>query len=392
MVYCIPVDNALAHYYGTGHEMVDRREVWYRYLIDYDASTLDNVTELVMMKVAATPLPRNTGENIFQYAMRAYTMNTEWNHGLQFVEYEWKGERYSCDSYERYWHGYAVFLKPLLTLFSYTDIVFFNIALQFGLLFLMLNILTKKGMYNLEIIFSFFWIISMQIIIMFSMDYSSCFYIYMLGAMAIVLSEKVRKNYIYTFLVLGMLTSFMDFLTWPLVTLVMPLITYIYIEKDKKIISSVMASVSWGMGYVGMWIGKWGIGSLILMDNILEDAIEQFMMRSSLKVVEYQVEANFIDTLKYNFSVFNNTGYRIIFLVAIVSLIIYIVGRKRRFQIEIFVKNIVLLILPIGWYAVTTNHSTEHYWMTWRSAALFVLIIFTAVLEGFSDKKVKDVI
>ena len=387
LVFCIPVDKALEHYNGTGMEMLDSRDGWHKYLVDYDASTLDNNTENVMMKVVATPPPLVTGENVFQYAMRAYTLNTEWNHGLQFIQYEWKGENYSCDSYERYWHGYAVLLKPLLTIFSYTDIVFLNIAVQFALLFILLNMLLKRNMRNLQIIFALFWVISMQIIVMFSLDYSVCFYIYMLGVMAILLSEKVRKNYIYTFLILGMLTSYMDFLTWPLVTLVMPLITFIYIEKEKGIISSIMASVSWGMGYLGLWVGKWGLGSLILMDNILEDALERFMMRSSIKVVENEVHANLTDTLANNFSVFSNKGYLFLMGVVFALLFVFLFYKKRKFQKEVFMKNIVLLILPIGWYVVTTNHSTEHYWMTWRNAALFVLIIFVSFLEGFSKKR-----
>lgn len=387
LVFCIPIDRAWEHYNATGVTTIEQRPGWYKYLIDYDASTADNYTEHVMMKVAATPLPRNTGENIFQYAMRAYTWDVEWAHGLEFVVDEYNGEYYACDSYERYWHGYVVFLKPLLTLFSYTDIVFMNIAIQFGLLFLLLNMLAKRKMYNLQLIFSFFWIISMQIVVMLCLDYSVCFYIYMFGVMAILLSEKARRNYIYTFLILGMLTSYMDFLTWPLVTLVMPLITFLFIEKEESIFSAVKASASWAMGYVGLWMGKWGIGSLILMDNILEDAVSRFMMRSSMKVVENEVNANFTSTIKSNFSVFTNMGFLTLLILVFVSLIVYIICKKRKMQKDIFLKNIVLLVLPIGWYAVTTNHATEHYWMTWKNAALFILIIFTAILEGFSKEK-----
>lgn len=390
LVFCIPIDKAFEHYNETGLEMIFSRDGWHKYLVDYDASTLDNNTEWAMLKVAATPLPESTGENIFQYAMSGYTLNTEWNHGMQFVSYEWNGNNYFCDSYERYWHGYAVFLKPLLTLFSYTDIIFLNMAVQFGLIFGVMYILTKNKMHNLQLIFSFFWIISMQVIIMFSMDYSVCFYIYMLGTIAILLWDKVRKNYIYTFLVLGMLTSYMDFLTWPLVTLVMPLITFLYVEEEKNVLASVNASISWGIGYVGLWIGKWGIGSLILRDNIVEDAINRFMMRSSMKVVEGEVDANLLDTIRINFSVFANKGYLsllVICLGAVVLIQFYRCYRGAKFKKEKFFKYIVLLILPIGWYMVTTNHATEHYWMTWRNAALFILIVFTAGVMSVESKK-----
>ena len=381
LVFCIPVDKAFQNYNESGLSMISSRDGWHKYLTDYDASTLDNNTEHAMLKVASTPLPENTGENVFQYAMRGYTLNSEWNHGMRFVHYNWNGNNYSCDSYERYWHGYVVFLKPLLTFFSYTDIIFLNMAVQFALIIFLMYVLMKNKMYNLQVVFAFFWIISMQVIIMFSMDYSVCFYIYMLGAIAILLWKKAREKYIYTFLILGMLTSYMDFLTWPLVTLVIPLIVFLYLEKEKNVLSSVMASVSWGIGYVGFWIEKWGIGSLILMDNILEDALARFLMRSSMKVVEGEVKANFVDTLRINFSVFTNKGYLVVLILAFGVLFLvqfYRYHKGSKFKKEVFLNYIVLFILPIGWYMVTTNHATEHYWMTWRNAALFILIMFAA--------------
>lgn len=78
------------------------------------------------MKVVEMPLPESTGENIFQCAMRGYTLNQEWNHGMQFIQYEWKEKIFLCDSYERYWHGYAIFLRPLLTFF-HTRTLYFGI-------------------------------------------------------------------------------------------------------------------------------------------------------------------------------------------------------------------------------------------------------------------------
>ena len=389
LVFCIPVDSVFWHYSENGLQMITSRDGWHKYLVDYDASTLDNNTEGAMLKVAATPFPKNTGENVFQYAMRGYTLNQEWNHGMRFVNYEWNGNSYSCDSYERYWHGYIVFLKPLLTFFSYSDIIFLNMAVQFGLIVLLLYVLMRNRQYSLQIVFTFFWIISMQVIIMFSMDYSVCFYIYMLGSLAILLCNKVREKYIYTFLILGMLTSYMDFLTWPVVTLVIPLITLLYMEKEMNVLTSVMASVTWGIGYVGLWIEKWIIGSLILRDSIWKDALERFMMRSSMTVTEGQVKAGFRDTIDVNFSVFNTKGYLVLLVLGFGILFLvqfYRLYKGAKFKKEIWINYMVLSVLPIGWYMVTTNHATIHYWMTWRNAAIFILILFTAGIMSIEEK------
>lgn len=191
VVFCIPVDRIFSNYQTIGLESISKRDGWHKYLVDYDASTLDNNTEWLMLKVSATP-PPDTGENTLQKALRCYTLNNEWNHGLTFQEYEWKGQAYSCDSYERYWHGYAVLLKPLLCIFTYTDIVFINFAVQIFVMFLILYMLRKRDMAYLQMPFLFFWIVSMQIIVALCLDYSVCFYIYAFAVLLLLYRPKFR--------------------------------------------------------------------------------------------------------------------------------------------------------------------------------------------------------
>ena len=112
------------------------------------------------------------------------------------------------------------------------------------------------------------------------------------------------------------------------------------------------------------------------------------MMRSSLQVVEGEVDTSFIDTIRINFSVFSNKGYIAVLAITFVALLgvqLHRYYEGARLVKKEFFKYIILLVLPIGWYMVTTNHATEHYWMTWRNAALVILIIFAAVLEGVKE-------
>lgn len=43
---------------------MERDDNWYRMIYDYDASTLDNYTQGLMLKAAATPFPQN-GEKYY---------------------------------------------------------------------------------------------------------------------------------------------------------------------------------------------------------------------------------------------------------------------------------------------------------------------------------------
>lgn len=385
LVFCLPVDRMYDGYLNNGLKSVERREGWHRYLYDYDASTLDNCTEYLMLKVASTPLP-STGENIFQKAMRCYTLNGEWNHGLTFLQYEWKGQSLSCDSYERYWHGYAVILKPLLMIFTYTDIVFINIAMHIFLMFFLFLSLKKRNLSYLQAAFVILWVISMQIVIMLCLDYSICFYIYMLATLVLIYCPKCQKEYIHFFMIIGMITSYLDLLTWPLVTLAVPLTVFICMEQTKsvkeKIKKGLGGSLFWGIGYIGQWMSKWIIASLVLSDNVIVDAAKQFLLRSSSSSEAQNSvgKAVLFRTLKRNFSVFLEKGFVIILIVIIVYLVWYLCSQKGRVSIISMIPFIMVSFYPLGWYMVTRNHSYVHYWMTWRNLTISFFAICCGVL------------
>ena len=94
----------------------------------------------------------------------------------------------------------------------------------------------------------------MQAAVMFSIDYAACFYIYMIATLLPVSRDKAREKYIYIFMATGMCNSYMDFLTWPLIILGVPLTVYLYVERGSVIRQSrrlMGASAAWAAGYVG---------------------------------------------------------------------------------------------------------------------------------------------
>lgn len=382
LVFCIPVDKILINYQTIGRESIDSRDGWHKYLVDYDASTLDNNTECLMLKVSSTP-PTNTGENTLQRALRCYTLNNEWNHGLTFQTYEWKGVTYSCDSYERYWHGYTVFLKPLLCVFSYTDLVFLNFAAQIFVIYLLLHMLAKRNMAHLQIPFLFFWIINMQIVVALCLDYSVCFYIYSFAVLLLLSKPELRLHYPYFFLLIGMITSYMDLLTWPLVTLTIPLIIMLQMEDTRRGSTRkiVISSIFWCIGYIGQWASKWVIASLFLDDNIIMDAVRQFLLRSSILTGETEVNCSWLDTIRRNISVFDKNGFYLIFLVILAWLIYIIIQKSDSLLWQNAIPYLFISFFPFLWYLLTRNHAYEHYWMTWRILAISVFAICCAVIS-----------
>ena len=87
---------------------------------------------------------------------------------------------------------------------------------------------------------------------------------------------EAGKRYPELFLLTGILTSYFDFLTYPVVTLGFPLCAYFLLaerESIKKGLQKVIGySFCWGVGYVGMWALKWIIADVTLHTGTIKDA------------------------------------------------------------------------------------------------------------------------
>lgn len=86
------------------------------------------------------------------------------------------------------------------------------------------------------------------------------------------LSQGAR--YGYFFLLMGMLTCYLDFLTYPLVTLFIPLLLALYLHAQDRaaMCFAVTACVMWCVGYLGFWVMKWAVGSLLVQENLIYNA------------------------------------------------------------------------------------------------------------------------
>lgn len=80
-------------------------------------SRLDNYTDALMLLTAAYP----GDESLTDRALKAYRYTTAANEDptLVITAHYIDGKEVEPVSYERYWHGYLIMLKPLLLLFDY---------------------------------------------------------------------------------------------------------------------------------------------------------------------------------------------------------------------------------------------------------------------------------
>lgn len=362
------------------------------------AARLDNYTDSIMLNVA---VHANNSNPIKSSMINPYRLAIESGENSRVddlkIAIEEKDKSYET-TYSRYWHGYLGILRPLLLVFDYTEIRFLNMCVLF-ILFLIVNMLLKKEL-GISFMISFFFsmMLSMFIIVPMSLQFSSMFYVMLIGMIFLLTNYKeVNNKKLGTclFFIIGGVTSFLDFLTAPLITLGIPLVTYIMLKQDKNktfisnTIDIIKNCISWGIGYISIWISKWILGSIITGENLFIEATNRVAMRTSSDMGD-GVSFNIPNVLKSNFDmIFNDINIHLFILIIISYLILAILFSKNIKHILKVSPVLLVTIIPVMWYILTLNHSGIHFWFTYRSLSIGIFSMLAFLSYCIDMKKLK---
>lgn len=345
----------------------------------------DNVTDCTMLSIATF----DGGGNPIIKAMkndRAYYGNYAVDDLERFLSGE---EGYDVRSYSRYWHGYLVLLKPLLLLFSYEQIRWLNVLVLTSLMAVTTGLLVRTSGIRGGIVFLYAVAFVMPIVIPFCMQYCTVSYVVLV---AMIIAAKKRMD-LYAervglfFLLIGMVTSYVDFLTFPLLTLGFPLVYLLNLRKARGWISDIkqviLCCVSWALGYVGMWCGKWIIASVTLGENVVQNAIEQIAFRASSlsEFGEFNISPFF--AIASNLSCLTN----LYFLILIIGGALVLIKRLRTMSLA-WVPYAMICAMPFVWCVLFRNHSYGHGSFTYR---MFALTVYSGISMLLQDSDRGDV-
>ncbi len=343
----------------------------------------DDYTDALMLLTAKD----NTDRNPFTAAIYANSLNGgDIGDDPDVVITNMENPEYKSDSYDRYWHGYLIFLKPLLMVFNYQEI---QILISFAVLVLIVAViylLQKKDLSKYIIPYTIMVALMFPATIMLSMQYFAMFAIFNLAIAVILLFfDKIlkTKNFFYLFLVIGMLTCYFDLLTYPSITLGIPLIIWLILLNKEKTLTFkknvgqiVLGSVAWGIGYFGIWFGKWALGSVITGKNLISSALGQAKYRSS-SATELEEFSRFDPITKAFETIFTNPIIFVLILLMILILVL-LITKKIKFNKQKAKENLWMLIIaliPLAWYIALANHSLWHMFFTYRT----MMTLFFAV-------------
>ncbi len=338
----------------------------------YTSTAIDNFTDSIILNQAICPVEAPVLEKaVFNYQVNYWRQYEQPENLYRFLQGE-KGYRYQ--GYTHYWGGYQVILKPLLLIFDYSDILVINMILQTLLAALIVLGMYKTGKKYVILPFLAAVLSMMPITAAVCLQLCDIYYIALAGAALIVWRrEKIGEDRMgMVFLLLGMATSYFDFLTYPLVSLGLPLVIFLaYLDKAsliKRIFYTGLCSIKWCVGYLGMWAGKWILGSILLPESgSLEAAIGAIRYRGS-NLSSDNERLTVLSVLLKNMIVY--LRWPVMLLIGgaalyLISRIILCKGLLKK-NISRMLPYAIVCLYPPVWYMLAKNHSYEHAFMAYR--------------------------
>ena len=299
-------------------------------------------------------------------------------------------------TYNRYWIGSIFFVKVLLLFLEYPNIQMLNQIMQLVLLTVFVCQMTvhKLSKYLVPFIGSILWL--MPIILPLSLQFSPVYYVMLISMLVLLRMYSPRKEYysytrstfVVLFACIGIITNWIDFLTYPLITLGFPLVLLLilrsYEQKDLNYGEVILICLSWGLGYASMWILKWLFATLILHRNVFQEAFDAILFRTSRNTAD--VAFTRIDVIWKNIRVM----WKRPVLLGFIGMLCFCLKNftlnthKTRVQRQSLMRRTlcygITALLPFAWYLVLGNHSYIHYWFTYRTLSITLLASFSYLL------------
>ena len=359
LAYCIPTGRIEQNVRKSALESI-RNEGLYPELTHIATSYLDNWTDSIMLAEAAHPNDNSPFVDAMQVVR--YVANEYPDQSL--VSWAETGEYTYESPYPQYWHGYLVLLKPLLIVIDYAGIRLLNGCCQTALAVIISFVLWHRQKKHFVVPWLLSYAMLMPLALAKSMQFSSCYYVFSLVALALLFRKKESTPFLI-FLWAGILTAYFDFLTYPISTFGIPALFYLLLQPkrdNRSLLKELfLLLLAWAAGYGLMWGGKILAGSLITSSDFVHEAgghVRHWIDGErwfSIGYVFYFNVRDFIYT-PVSFLAFGFVLYAFIKLC-----------KERKLNkdvIQICFPFAAISLLPFAWYLFLFNPSGIHHFFT----------------------------
>lgn len=388
--YLLPDTNIRGHI-EESIALLKNEGIGYAPLFQNASATLDTFTDALILNTA---LNKGGQDSTVANAMENSYYDQEGEEMTASLQTAVYNDVVNNKEYSRYWHGVQVLIRPLLLFFNYSEIRYILMVTIFILLGIVYSMLGKQLGTRYAIAFSITISLMFIVLIPMSIQYSSIFLVTLVSMIAVLLLYKKKKEKFVPmlFFVIGAFATFFDLLTYPLVTLGLPIVLAVILEHEKgmslvkQILFIIKLGVLWAIGYGLLFFTKWVIASIVLHKDAITLALETILFRVN---GDDDHPVNRLNVISNNFNYFFIPVARhiltVIFTIWMVSFILF---RKNIKDCKIVIPLLCIAVVPYAWYFLFSGHSSIHCWFTNKIQAMSLFAILCAMGQTIDKNKI----
>lgn len=296
--------------------------------------------------------------------------------------------------YLRYWHGSIALLRPLLTVFHLQQIYLLNGIILTMLLICLLAVLCRRKAFVPVLGFGLGLVMTSSWFVPLSLEYTWTYLVMLVvSLMAVKLAWAGKWQYMGAlFLLSGILTNYLDFLTTETLTLLVPLLLVLWLDRRDNAVqaarNAAKAVFLWGFGYAGMWITKWTMAAAVLEENVMPYVMGHVQERLGgdlgLSLGRYMAGA-VLRNIKCLFPLeYGTAGVLAVLALVVFASYVGYVYQKKTIRWDYVILFAALGLIPYVRYLVLHNHAWLHCFFTYR-AQLASIVAVVMILAEITD-------
>lgn len=339
----------------------------------------DNIADAFIIGIAANNL--DTGHTALERALNAYfprVPGEEYASCTHLATYLSDPDQpVDLYYYGRYWGGFALMARLWLFVCTYPQIRTANLVIQLLVALTALWCVWRELGWRGGVAVLMAYVTLSPYTISLSMQYYPCFYLGFGGMIAVALLHRRRAGmeaYSWLFLILGILTAYLDFLTYPSAVLGLPLMIWLALHpRQKRLFAQLLRlGLLWVLGYAGMWAGKWlmcGIAGMEFTGGTVSEKVSTYTGSASL---------SFFGVLAVPFRAISKKRLLLLALpclAAAVCSLRRLARRQASWDAQALYQGL-LMLLPLVWVYFTKGHSSHHPFLCNRNLTVFFASTF----------------
>lgn len=380
----LPAQPVLEHVYDSAQTI--QQEGLYPEYFGFKLFQMDNYTDTIMLFEAAamgeqdplTAMMTATAYNVDNFETMAGDLAVYCERTIPLATGAQKAVQLVPFSYARYWHGYLIWLRPLLLV---TDITGVRVVqyLVLAALFAAVAVLLRR---RCGLRAAVWFAVSQLLVTAFwaphQVQFFTCFAVAYAGCVWVLAKPRRSDDVCLALLVLGVVTSFCDLLVTPVLTLGLPLVCWL-LEPQQRLRAGTRqcgivagGSLTWGVGYLLCWASKWVLAGLVTGQNVIADALHQVGVRTAADSW-HGMELTWGNILHFVYTTLAGKHLFWPLVLAVVLLLaLFAASIRDRQQLARALPLGLCALMTPAWFIVLRTHSIQHGWFTWRALGLTV--------------------